>query len=88
MLHQVRDHLVQKALPLVAVVHRKAAQGTPKGAAGGHQLVVLIKQAAGVVQIAVQGDSLPLQQGAELSLSPLVVGVDLTEGIGHRGLLL
>ena len=77
------DHLVEKALPLVAVVYRKAAQGAPKGAAGSHQLVVLVKQAAGVVQIAIQGDPLPLQQGAEFCLSALIVGADLTEGIGH-----
>ena len=82
-LHQVRDHLVEKPLPLVAVVYRKAAQGAPKGAAGSHQLVVLVKQAAGVVQIAIQGDPLPLQQGAEFCLSALIVGADLTEGIGH-----
>ena len=84
-LHQVGDDLVQQALPLVGVVHGKAPQGGAKEAAGGGQVVILVKQPAGVVQVAVQRNALLLQQGADLSHAAAVVRTDFREGVGHGG---
>src|SRR5699024_4910039 len=68
---------------LVGAVHGKAPQGGAEGAAGGRQIVILVKQSAGVVQVAVQRNALLLQQGADLSHAAAVVRVDFREGVGH-----
>ena len=79
------DDLVQQALPLVGTVHGEAPQGGAEETAGGGQLVVLVEQTAGIVQIAVQGDALLLQKGADLSHAAAVVRADLRQGVGHGG---
>ena len=82
-LHQVGDDLVEQALPLPAAGHRQTTDGVPKAAAGGGQVPVLVKQAAGVVQIAVPADALLLQEGVHLSLGPCVPGGDGSQRVAH-----
>ncbi|MPN63167.1 hypothetical protein SDC9_210922 [bioreactor metagenome] len=55
---QMGHHLVEQALSLVRTIHRAAPQSRAEGAARRHKVPVLVKQAAGVVQISIQRDTL------------------------------
>ena len=67
---QVADNAVQQPLSLMTAGNRQTAQGILKAASCGNQSPVIVKYAAGVVQIAVQADAFLLQQGFHLGHVP------------------
>ena len=84
-LHQMGDDLIQQPLPLMLGADGEAPQGTAKAAARGNNFVVTVPHGADVVQIAVPGDTLFLQQRVNLGQTPLVGRVDLGNGILTHG---
>ncbi len=71
-LQQVTRDLIEQSLPPVRTVHRQAADGVGKAAAGGNQPQPAVKDAAGIVQISVPPDTLLLQKGVHLGLPAFV----------------
>lgn len=71
-LHQVADDLIEQSLPPVAAGDGQTADGAAKAAPGGDQLPVIVKDAAGIVQIPIPADALPLQQSVYLKAAPAV----------------
>ena len=82
-LHQMADDLVQQPFPLPGRRDRKAPQGVAEAAAGGDQRVILVKQTAAVVQIAVPTNAFCLQKLIHLCLCIGVVCGDGTENHVH-----
>ena len=67
---QMTDNPVQQALTLVPGGHRQTPQGVFKAAASGNQFTLVVKDAAGVVQVAVQPDALLMEQRFHLFVVP------------------
>ena len=84
-LHQVADDLIEQPLPPVAAGDGQTADGIAEAAPSGGQLPVIVKDAAGIVQVPVPADALLLQQVADLGHTVVVVRMDLRQGVGHGG---
>ena len=67
-LDQMGNDFVHQAFPLMVVIHRHAAQGISKAAAGGYGVVILVKHDTGIIQIGIPADSFLLQQCIHLGI--------------------
>ena len=76
-LHQVGDDLIEQPLALVVRADGEAPQGRAEAAAGGDDGIIFIPHGADIVQIAVPGDALLLQQSVNLGKAPPVRRVNL-----------
>ena len=72
-IHEVRDDRIEQPLALMAVIYRKTAQGIAKCTARGDELIVLV-DAADVVEVGVAADALRGQQGVDLCQGMAVAG--------------
>ena len=85
--HQVRDHGAQQSLAPVGPIHGKAAQRIAEAGAGGHQPLVPVIGAHGVVQVGVLVDAFLLQQAVPRSGGGGVPPIQLFEcDVVHQNL--
>ena len=72
-IHEMGDDRIEQPLALMAVIYRKAAQGIAECTARGDELIVLV-DAADVVEVGVAADALRGQQGVDLCQGMAVAG--------------
>ena len=84
-LHQMGDDLIEQPLAPMLGADGEAPQGWAKAAARGNDFVICVPHGADVIQIAVPGDALILQQRVNLGKASFVRGIDLGNGVLTHG---
>ena len=82
--NQMAHHPIEQPLSLTSPVYGQTAHRAAKAAPCGHQLPVLIKEAASVVQISISLNTLLFQKSVYLFLCSCIAGGDGGQYIIHK----